>query len=91
MRFLDLVVDGAPLSRFAVDRVTQLGGSEAERSQVIAQLTGDAPGDIGDRVALYVCPVCGDLDCGAVTVRVHQQDELVLWTDLRFSYRDSDS
>lgn len=40
-----------------------------------------APG----RLPLYVCPICADLGCGAVTVHVdHTRPGEVTWSDLRF-------
>ena len=38
-----------------------------------------APG----RLPLYVCPVCADLGCGAITVEVVRHEGVVTWQDFR--------
>jgi hypothetical protein len=35
---------------------------------------------VGDRVALLVCPLCGDLGCGAVLCRITVTDAVVTWS-----------
>jgi hypothetical protein len=46
------------------------------------RLMGQAPAELADgRLALYVCPECGDLGCGAVTVTVHWTGSEVVWAD----------
>src|SRR4051794_16235939 len=77
-RFLDFVVDGSPLyiemQRRGFDRITPLWRSDTApgaKEQVVGRLAGDVPGDApGGRVCVYICPECGDLGCGAVTVSV---------------------
>ncbi|MGW0590039.1 hypothetical protein [Streptosporangium sp. NPDC002607] len=41
----------------------------------------ESPLDDG-RVPLYVCPECGDLGCGALTVVVEVSSDHVVWRDL---------
>jgi hypothetical protein len=41
----------------------------------------------GDRVSLYVCPECGDVGCGAVTLKVEFAVEEVIWSD--FGYENN--
>ncbi len=49
----------------------------------VRRLLGQAPAELADgRLALYVCPECGDLGCGAVTVTVRRTANEVVWTDL---------
>ncbi len=33
------------------------------------------------RTALYICPECGDLGCGAVTLLVQREAGLIIWKD----------
>lgn len=40
----------------------------------------------GGRVPLYVCECCADLGCGALTVKVEQVGEKVVWRD--FGYQE---
>lgn len=35
------------------------------------------------RLPLYVCPMCADLGCGALTVEVVQEPDVVTWRDFR--------
>ncbi|MBW7968820.1 hypothetical protein [Bradyrhizobium sp. BR 10289] len=49
----------------------------------IAQLTSGAPVR-GHRVALFVCPECGDLACGAITARVSHEEARVQWSDFAY-------
>ncbi|MDD1531420.1 hypothetical protein C7U92_29690 [Bradyrhizobium sp. WBOS7] len=40
------------------------------------------------RVALYVCPECGDLACGAITALVSRSDGVVHWSE--FAHENGD-
>ncbi len=41
-----------------------------------------APPDMeGGRVMLFVCPECGDIACGAVTLRISRKGDRVTWAD----------
>jgi hypothetical protein len=47
------------------------------------QLLGRKSGDFSDgRVALYLCPIDGDLWCGAVSVEIERTSESVTWQKL---------
>ena len=50
--------------------------------EIAAALTSDVPAGSGRRVALFVCPECGDLGCGAVTVLITRNDHRVQWSEL---------
>lgn len=83
----DFVVDGQPLSRVVPgDVVGVLGwGSASWQASVVERLFRQADSDLPpDRVALYVCPECGDLGCGAVTAVVRRSGETIQWSDLRY-------
>lgn len=59
-------------------------------SKDLRRLLGDVPRDEEfwplepGRLPLYVCPVCGDLGCGAITVAVTHGPTHSTWTDIRF-------
>lgn len=54
-----------------------------ESVEAIDRLLGEAPGDLPDgRTALYICPECGDLGCGAVTARLSVEAGVVTWADV---------
>jgi hypothetical protein len=54
-------------------------------------LLPEQPPDLDGRVAIFVCWVCGDLDCGAVTVVIERDGDEIIWRDLANSYPDYDS
>ncbi len=88
-QFLDFEVDGRSfydaLRERGMDHIGVLWldrGDDSASASAVARLVGDAPGDLPDgRVAVYVCPECGDLGCGAVTVRLTLAPDEVTWDD----------
>ena len=46
---------------------------------------------IEGRPALLVCPICADLECGAVTARVERRTASVRWTDFESARFDVES
>lgn len=42
----------------------------------------------GEREPLYVCPECGELACGAVTVRITASRGVVRWAEFAFESSD---
>lgn len=48
----------------------------------INQFTGvEKPALLNGRTSLFVCRECGDIGCGAITVRISISDETVVWKD----------
>lgn len=83
----DFVVDGRSLAAMVRgDVVGALGWGDAVwEAGVTDKLLRRAEPDLPpDRVALYVCPECGDLSCGAVTASVTREGEAVVWRDFRW-------
>ena len=39
-------------------------------------------------MAIYVCPICGDLECGAITARIEREADEIVWRDFALSYPD---
>jgi hypothetical protein len=91
----DFVVNGMSLfeatqaSRF--DMCGSLSDPKFEREVarrlnggIAATLTSDVPAGSGRRVALFVCPECGDLACGAITILVSRNDLGVQWSDFAY-------
>ena len=92
-RFLDFVIDGVSLSSLInVDFISPFGWSDADEQEAyINQLLGESPPDMpGGRTVLYVCPECGDVGCGAVTLLVQQGADTVTWKHFGFenNYED---
>ena len=91
-RFLDFLVDGQPLSeRHRQDLISCLGWFVPDEDERAARrLLGEQPADVEGRVALYVCPECGDTLCGALTARITHSERAVTWTDFAMSWFDHD-
>lgn len=73
----------------AVEQETTLLRADWPHSAIeqIDRLTLAAPGEFKDgRVALLLCPVCGDVDCGTVSTRVSIKADTVIWED--FGWQD---
>ena len=89
VRFLDFIVDGVHLSSRMGDHVTLFGWGSKPLQQVAAdRLLGRCAPDLpSTRVALYVCPECGDLGCGAVGVVVERAEGTVVWRS--FAYENN--
>jgi len=59
-----------------------------ERDKSVLRLLKELPGDFrNDRVALYICPECGDLGCGAITAKISVDYDVVNWSD--FGYENT--
>ena len=92
-RFLDFVIDGVPLSsRLNVDFISPFGWSDADEEEAsIDRLLGKSAPDLPNgRTTLYICPECGDLGCGAVTLVVQTEADVIIWKDFGFenNYED---
>jgi hypothetical protein len=86
-KLLDFVVSGRSLygefRRRGYDVVPRLGSDlvpvDVEtRALLLLEKEGDTP---SGRVALYRCPLCGDLGCGAIAVRIARQGRGILWSE----------
>jgi hypothetical protein len=89
-RFLDFVVDGESLyARHGADFISCLGWLPPEAdAHAAARLLRDAPPDLGDRTSIYVCPVCADFGCGAISVRIAREGDEIVWS--RFAMSNGD-
>lgn len=90
----DFVVNGVSLFEatraFECDLCGCLSDPQFEREvarrineTAAAGLTSGAPA-VGHRVALFVCPECGDLACGAITACVARTELGVQWSDFAY-------
>jgi hypothetical protein len=85
--YLDFVVDGEPLSkRVAGDLASCLGWFVPEENvKAVGRLLLEEAADLpNNRRSLYVCPECGDLGCGAVSVVIEMAGDHVIWRDFGF-------
>ncbi|MGI9410488.1 MAG: hypothetical protein ACR2OV_10475 [Hyphomicrobiaceae bacterium] len=60
------------------------------RELLLLERHGDTP---RGRVALYLCPICGGIGCGVVSVRISSDGSTFTWEDfaLEFDYIDEDT
>ena len=88
--YLDIVVDGQPLSEiFGGDMASCLGWFVPEENakaarRLLLEETADLP---NHRRTLYVCPECGDIGCGAVSLIVERVEDKIIWRD--FGYENN--
>lgn len=86
--WFDFVIDGRSLHEqtAAGDMIGCLGWGLADyESGIIGQLLGETASDLqGGRVMIYVCPECGDLGCGALTVSVVRVEGRIRWQRIRY-------
>ena len=85
-RFLDFVVDDAPLYPMMGDFISVLGWqSESENELAARRLLRKAEPDAPNgRTSIYVCPECAGLGCGAVTVVIDRFGDSIVWRDFGF-------
>lgn len=89
--YLDFIIDGESLVNLArYDLVSILCGEwvSTERERSIRRLLRTEPADFADdRRSILVCPECGDIGCGAVSVVVDFSNGSVIWKD--FGYQNN--
>lgn len=96
-------VDGASLTEWIQSRMHEvdpiapveetiwLAGNAEDARDRLDRLQGRLPADFdGQRVALLVCPVCGDLGCGAFSAELRPASGTVTWGDLGWEATSSD-
>lgn len=90
--YLEIEVDGKPLGHHFAGRlgarpseVSPLGWSSApaaHRAETVAQFMSEKPSALeSGRVPVLVCEACGDVGCGAITVRIVREADHIRWTD----------
>ncbi len=84
----EFVVDDRPLHSMIVpgDFISCIGWLPAYAEiSLVRQLLLAEPSELGGgRCQLYICPECGDIGCGAVTVAVAKTHDAFTWSHLRF-------
>ena len=83
-RYLDFVIDGVALcSRFNADFIPPLGWfTVVEQLATIERLRCRMPPNLPHhRTALCICPECGAIGCGAISLSVEGGAGVVEWKD----------
>ena len=80
-KFFDFIIGGVSLydtlghSRDLISALWHPPVVPSEGDRAIRRLLLADRGDASDnRVSLFICPECGDLGCGAITVRIERDD-----------------
>jgi hypothetical protein len=91
--YLDFVVDGEPLSeKLGGDLASCLGWFvPEENTKAVRRLLLKAAADWpNNRRSLYVCPECGELDCGAIMAVIERSGDKIIWRDFGFQSNSDD-
>lgn len=87
--FLDIVVNGRSLKAHLDERLLLTASTPLASEWVVSEallwldsLTDGDGGELdGGRVPLYVCGICGDVTCGALSASVERDESLIRWSD----------
>jgi hypothetical protein len=90
--YLEIEVDGKPLAQHFVGRqgehpsqISPLGWSSSSRDhryKVVHQFLAQTQSELNSgRVPVLVCEECGDIACGAISVRILRESDRIVWTD----------
>jgi len=89
--YLDFIISGQTLREILginnSDLITPFGwGDNKEYEKDLIQvLTLRKKSDLETgRVMLYVCPECGDIDCGAITAIILDLGDRIVWKDFGY-------
>jgi len=86
--YLDFIVNGQSLHDLLkpVDRIGCLGWLPPKAEQIIVeQLTTELLSELGNhRYSIYICPECGDIGCGAITVQIEKTEDGFVWKNLGY-------
>jgi hypothetical protein len=85
--YYDFIIDGTSLKSLLnisdVDLISPFGwGPKELENESIAEFKLKKISDLSSgRIIIYICPECGDISCGAITVRIIKDDNKIIWTD----------
>jgi len=89
--YIDFMIDGqslAELTRYDLVSVLCREWVSEQREKSVRRLLGEESADFPhDRRSLLVCPNCGDLGCGAVSIVLSLSNNAVRWQD--FGYQNN--
>ena len=86
-QYLDFIISGQPLREYLgiknKSSVTPFGffPSQEEQKRILNEFMLQQKTQLlGDRIELYICERCGDIGCGAITVRIVDNGDKIIWT-----------
>ncbi|OWR31399.1 hypothetical protein CDO73_06625 [Saccharibacillus sp. O23] len=65
-----------------------MGPEDFQRREIERLLLNSEADFPNDRRSLYICPGCGDLECGAISLRIDRKDGMFVWHDFAFESID---
>ena len=87
-QYLDYLISGQPLREYlgieSKSIVTGFGffPSKAEQNRILKEFRLQQKTILAeDRIELYLCDCCGDISCGAITVKIIDKGDKIIWTD----------
>ncbi|MEY8847379.1 hypothetical protein AB9K26_01070 [Psychroserpens sp. XS_ASV72] len=97
--YIDFLVSGKSLGEILgaekLDLIGNFGWTESyeyENEQVSEFLKEKKPTLETDRNMFYVCPECGGISCGALTGKISETENEIIWSDFAYenNYEDYD-
>ena len=82
--FWDILIDNKSIRDILdSDSITPIGwGVKAESRRAINKIRIKEKSDLfSGKIELLVCPACGDIGCGAITVSISRKDGTIIWHD----------
>lgn len=86
-QYLDYVISGQPLRDYLgvknKSSVTPFGffPSKEDQKRILKEFRlQQRTRLLGGRIELYICECCGDLGCGAITVKIMDRGDKIIWT-----------
>ncbi|MGC5328286.1 oxidoreductase [Brevibacillus sp. SYSU BS000544] len=93
--FADIIIDEKSLfEEFKkYDLISTLGCFVDDfKKHSVERLLLESPSELeNNRQQIYICPLCGDIYCGAITCLIDRDGEVVVWRDFRFENGDIES
>ncbi len=86
----DFAISGRPLlpgfERQGFDLVPRIGNGLVPidietQSLLLCERSGDTP---SGRVALYICPLCGDYGCGVISAKIEKDAGSIVWSEFGY-------
>ena len=88
VHYLDYVISGKflgdSLNIKKLDKVSPFGDTVHKNYQIqlLDALTLNKKSELkSGRTVLYVCPECGDIECGAVTISIEENADNIIWKE----------
>ncbi|MFC4777303.1 oxidoreductase [Paenibacillus sp. GCM10023252] len=86
-KFADLIIDGKSIYQILKkhDMVPSLGWGSAEnqREMIDYFLLIDHHEYMYNRYPVLVCPMCGDEECGFISVQIEREGDIVIWENFK--------